>query len=165
MEPVTTYYLEMTSPSGLRAKIKPKGISVVECLVPQYAYNRFLYSFIGEKWLWTDKLPWTDDEWKAYVESERLRTWVAYADGAIVGYYELSREMNDIEIIYFGLSDDFIGKGIGGYLLSHAISSAWDWSGASRVWVHTCTLDHPGALNNYLSRGMTIYKEIVDNGE
>lgn len=62
-----------------------------------------------------------------------------------------------MEIAYFGLAPRFIGEGIGGYFLSHAITSAWSWDGTKRVWVHTCTLDHPGALPNYQARGMTIY--------
>jgi GNAT superfamily N-acetyltransferase len=68
----------------------------------------------------------------------------------------------DVEIIYFGLAENFIGRGFRAYLLSEAIKSAWGWHGAGRVWVHTCTLDHPGALRNYLDRGMEIYREEAD---
>ena len=64
----------------------------------------------------------------------------------------------DVEIAYFGLAPRFIGKGFGGYLLSHAIKSAWAWEGTRRVWVHTCTLDHPTALQNYKARGLEVYK-------
>mgnify|MGYP001605807776 FL=1 len=67
-----------------------------------------------------------------------------------------------MEIAYFGLAEDFIGRGFGGYLLTRAIESAWAWEGTRRVWVHTCTLDHPSALNNYMSRGMQIYKKEIE---
>ncbi len=159
MQPVTTYYLEMLSPSSLKSKDDPKGLTITECEIKQYQFNKFLYSFIGEPWLWTDKLSWSDKAWEEYVESEDLRMWVAYYNGAIAGYFELLKKENDVEIIYFGLAGSFIGKGVGGYLLSKAIMSAWKWPGVKRVWVHTCTLDHPSALQNYLARGMKIYKE------
>lgn len=159
MLPVTTYYLEMLSPSALRGKDEANGLVVAECTIPQYKLNKFLYSFIGEQWQWTDKLALSDRQWQEYVESDTVRTWVAYYGGAIAGYFELLRNEVDAEIIYFGLSAEFIGQGFGGYLLTRAIDAAWNWSGIRRVWVHTCTLDHPGALQNYLARGMTIYKE------
>ena len=163
MQPVTTYYLEMLTLSALKRKDDAKGLVVTECEVEQYQFNKFLYQFIGERWLWLDKLSWSDKEWKEYVESQNLRTWVAYYNGAIAGYFELLKNESDVEIIYFGLAESFIGKGFGGYLLSKAIRSAWEWSGTKRVWVHTCTLDHPSALQNYISRGMTIYKEETEN--
>lgn len=163
MQPVTIYYLQMLSPSALHSKNDSKGLIVSECETDQYQYNKFLYSFIGEKWLWTDKLSLSDDQWKTYVEDENLRTWVAYEGGSIAGYFELQRRNDDVEIIYFGLAEAFIGKGYGGYLLSKAIKCAWQWEGVKRVWVHTCTLDHPSALQNYLSRGMEIYKEEIES--
>jgi GNAT superfamily N-acetyltransferase len=74
-------------------------------------------------------------------------------EGGPAGYFEL-REHDDasVEIAYFGLLPDFIGRGWGKYLLTRAVQIAWDL-GATRVWLHTCTLDHPAALPNYLKRG------------
>jgi GNAT superfamily N-acetyltransferase len=158
MSEVTTYYLEMLSPSALKGKDNSGGLIVSECSVDQFQFNRFLYRFVGEPWLWTDKLSWSDQAWKQYVENVNLRTWVAWSGGSIAGYFELLREKDDVEIIYFGLTEHFIGKGYGGFLLTEAIKSAWDWQDTQRVWVHTCSLDHPGALQNYVSRGMTLYK-------
>lgn len=156
---VTTYYLEMTSRASLKRKTEVRGMNISECRIKQPQFNKFLYQFIGGPWLWIDKLSWSEEQWAAYVESDNLRTWVGYVEGAIAGYYELSRqEDGNVEISYFGLAPDFIGKGYGGYLLSEAIHSAWQWQGTQRVWVHTCTLDHPSALQNYQSRGMKIYK-------
>ena len=163
MEPATTYFLEMLSPSSLRSKNDPGGLIVSECMVKQFQFNKFLYQFIGEKWLWTDKLSWADEQWQEYVERDSFRTWVAYSEGAVAGYYELVKDKpGNVEITYFGLVENFIGRGFGAYLLSQAIKSAWGWHGARRVWVHTCTLDHPGALQNYLARGMEIYREEAD---
>ena len=149
----------MTRRSLLQEKNNNHGLVVSECAVKQFQLNKFLYAFIGEKWLWTDKLSWSDQQWREYVENDNLRTCIAFYGGSIAGYFELLRVQDDVEIIYFGLAEDFIGKGYGGYLLTEAIKTAWNWGNVRRVWVHTCTLDHPSALQNYLSRGMVIYKK------
>lgn len=159
MNEVTTYFLEMKSLSALKDKNESKGLQIYECEIKQFRFNRFLYQFIGEAWEWTDKLSWSDEQWKAYAENDNLRTWVAYCKGAPVGYYELQQQdCGSVEIAYFGLAPKFISHGFGGYVLSHAIKSAWGWEGTKRVWVHTCTLDHPSALQNYKTRGMEIYR-------
>jgi GNAT superfamily N-acetyltransferase len=163
MSEVITYYLEMKSPLSLKEKIDSKGLHVHECEIKQYEFNRFLYQLVGKAWKWKDKLPWTEEHWKTVTEDENFRTWVAWHKGSPAGYYELQRQNDgDVRIVSFGLAPKFIGKGFGGYLLSHAIKSAWAWQGARRVWVHTCTLDHPGALRNYIARGMVVYRESYD---
>ncbi|MDX1415122.1 MAG: GNAT family N-acetyltransferase [Candidatus Promineifilaceae bacterium] len=159
MTSVTTYYLEMRSPEALIGKADPGDLKIVESEVKQYQFNRFLYQLVGESWQWTDKLSWSTEEWIAYAENDNLRTWVAYHRGTPAGYYELQRqEKGDVEIAYFGLAPQFIGRGLGGFLLSEAIRSAWALDGTERVWVHTCTLDHPRALQNYQARGMEIFR-------
>lgn len=128
MAEVTTYYLEMRSREQLRASAPAPALSVEECRVPQYPVNRFLYQFVGAAWQWRDKLSWSDQQWRSYAERAELRTWLATCDGSPAGYYELERQPGaEIEIKYFGLAPAFIGRGFGGYLLSHAIASAWDW--------------------------------------
>ena len=166
MEDVTTYYLEMRSPDKLRAKTDSQGLEISECTVDQFEHSKSLYALVGGKWQWTGKQAWSDDDWKAYAENVNLRTFIASLEGATAGYFELQSQAEgdaegdtegDVEIAYFGLTPAFIGRGLGGYLLSEAIRAAWDW-GASRVWVHTCTLDHPSALENYKARGMRLYR-------
>jgi GNAT superfamily N-acetyltransferase len=80
----------------------------------------------------------------------------------LAGYYELRRDKHGgVEIAYFGLLPEFIGRGLGGALLTSAIEEAWSpCSGiiTTRVWVHTCNRDHPQALANYQARGMIVYK-------
>lgn len=156
----TTYFLEMKLPNELNVKPLPDALSVVECEQPQYQFNRFLYQLVGTDWEWGDLDDWSDEQWRAIVESDDHRTWVAYYRGSIAGYFELYRPGGtDTEIRYFGLVPGVIGKGFGGPLLSHAIESAWSWPGTQRVWVHTCTFDHPNALANYRARGMKLYRE------
>ena len=166
MNKVTTYYLEMKSPSSLNEKTESNGLQVHECEIKQYQFNKFLYQFIGGPYEWTNKLSLSDEQWKAHVENDNLRTWLAQYKGAPAGYYELQKQDNgNVEILYFGLATKFIGQGFGGYLLSHAIKSAWAWEKTKRVWVHTCTLDHPHALQNYKSRGMEVYRVETDEHE
>ena len=157
---VTTTYLEMLGHREHRIKACPDPeFRIMECKVKQSKYNRFLYHLVGQDWHWIDKKDWTNEDWRRYAEDDNLRTWVGYWTGSLAGYYELQRHaQGDIEIIYFGLARPFLGKGLGGPLLSHAIQSAWDW-GAKRVWTHTCSLDHPNALANYQARGMKVYKQ------
>jgi GNAT superfamily N-acetyltransferase len=159
MSSVTTTYLETCSPLELRPKrCTDERFWIGEATVPQWQFNRFLYLTVGGALSWNDKRSWTDEQWREYAESPRLRTFVAYYDGSPAGYYELLRDdVSGVEIIYFGLLPAFIGRGFGGALLTSAIEEAWQMS-PSRVWVHTCSLDHPAALSNYQARGMKIYK-------
>jgi ribosomal protein S18 acetylase RimI-like enzyme len=121
--------------------------------------NRFLYTTVGGDWSWTDRLPWSYDDWQKYLDRPELETWVGYVAGTPAGYFELEKQPGDnVEIAYFGLLPQFIGKGFGGRLLTEAIQRAWAM-GAVRVWVHTCTLDGPMALRNYQARGFRLYKE------
>jgi GNAT superfamily N-acetyltransferase len=156
---VTTTYLEMRSPEELRAKrCEDPRFWIREATVRQWEYNRFLYALVGSPWAWRDKCPRSDEEWRDYVEAEGLRTFCAYHDGSPAGYYELRQDASrDVEIAYFGLAPKFIGRGFGGALLTSALEEAWRLQ-PGRVWVHTCSLDHPAALANYRARGMKAYK-------
>ncbi|GAB6166801.1 GNAT family N-acetyltransferase [Thermostilla marina] len=155
----TIYYLEITDPVRLNSKECPPGpYRVDECIPKLWPLNRFMYRLVGDRWQWFDKLSWSDDDWQRYVDDPSLRTWMLYHRGTPAGYYELRRtDETSTEIAYFGLVPQFIGKGLGGYLLTHAIRTAFE-AGARRVWVHTCSKDHPQALANYQARGMTIFK-------
>lgn len=159
MPPVTTTYLEMLARTELRPKdCRDPRFRVAETIVRHWQFNRFMYALVGGDWAWTDKQYWSDEQWRRYVEDERLRTFAAYYDGTPAGYYELRRDPEGgIEIAYFGLCPDFVGRGLGGSLLTSALHEAWRMS-PPRVWVHTCTLDHPAALRNYQARGMTVYR-------
>ena len=157
------FYLEMHSADDLRPKhCADERFWIRECTVPQWRFNRFLYLAVGETWAWNDKKEWSAEQWREYVESERLRTFAAYYDGSPAGYYELHRgDAAEIEISYFGLLPAFVGRGLGGALLTSAIEEAWRMQ-PNRVWVHTCSLDHSSALHNYQARGMKIYRVEVE---
>ena len=74
----------------------------------------------------------------------------------------MKKKTNTTEIAYFGILSDYIGKKFGAYLLSEAIKKCFEFN-VDRVWVHTCTLDHKNALNNYLNRGMKVFREETIN--
>ena len=156
---VTTTYLEMTRRDELRQtrpNALPYQLRRVEIPCPEL--NRFLYTAVGARWWWYSRLSWDYERWLTYLDRPYLETWVAYVSGTPAGYFELERQPDGaVELAYFGLLPRFIGKGIGGILLTAAITRAWEM-GAQRVWVHTCTLDHPQALSNYQARGFRIVR-------
>ena len=177
VEPLVTSYLEMRPGDGeVHRETSDQKFRVREFKEPNWIFNRDMYLAVGGTWKWIDKQPWADERWSEYASDPNLRTFAAYYDDTLVGYYELRRtdlslmpaqedkHEGEVEIAYFGLLPNFIGHGLGGALLTSAIANAWAWSPTPfRVWVHTCTRDHPNALNNYQARGFKIYK--TEEGE
>lgn len=156
---VTTYHLEMTSPAELRPSQGGEELEVRQARIPCPELNRFLYTAVGGEWYWLDRLHWSRDRWSAYLNREELETWVGYVQDTTAGYFELEKQAGaSVEIAYFGLLPQFVGRGFGGRLLTSAVERAWRMD-ATRVWVHTCTLDGPNALSNYLARGFRQFRE------
>ena len=154
-ERLITTYLEMTAPEQLRAEyINTPGIDVRPESFTDPAAYRELYSSVGEMWNWRDRLLMADDDLIAALAKADIS--VLYVDGEAAGYIELTNDgAGDFEIGYFGLRPAFFGRGLGKHLLSYGVQRAWD-SGAKRVWLHTCNLDGPAALANYLARGFVV---------
>lgn len=151
---VTRTYLEMPSPDDLVPAATPEPALEIERLdrcTPELF--RYLYAEVGRAFRWTDRLSWTDHQVQRHLDDSQVSVWLMALNEVPAGYFEL-REHDDgsVEIAYFGLLPDFIGQGWGKYLLTRAVRAAWE-SGPKRVWLHTCTLDHPSALPNYLKRG------------
>jgi len=154
-----TYTLEMRCPEELRPKYidcPELRIEKVEIKIPEY--NKFLHTMVGYEYRWGGRNNWDRNDWNWYVNRDELETWVAYISATPIGYFELEKGTeSDIHIQAFGLLPNFIGKGFGGYLLTKAVEIAWDMQ-AKRIWVNTCSHDHPHALQNYLARGFKIIK-------
>jgi GNAT superfamily N-acetyltransferase len=151
---VTRTFLEMRDPSQLSRKALPAAdariVHLAPCTVAQY---RELYHRVGDKWHWHDRLRWSDARLARQLADPRVSVWALYVGKDLGGYFELeSQGDGDVEIVYFGLTSEFIGKGFGGALLSQAADEAFAL-GAKRVWLHTCTLDSLRALPNYKARG------------
>jgi ribosomal protein S18 acetylase RimI-like enzyme len=153
-------YLEMRSANDLRPADTPTPAPQVEQLVNcSPALFRQLYQEVGRAYHWTDRLSWSDDTIREYLATPGISIWLLSWKGTPAGYFELRLHPDrSVEIVYFGLMPDFIGRGWGKYLLTRAVESAWALK-PERVWLHTCTLDHPAALPNYLKRGFRPVRE------
>ena len=129
-----------------------------------FQLNKFFYKQIGKKHRWVDRLIWNENQWIKYINNSNVRTYTLQDGNNLAGYFEqiIDQKKLECEIAYFGILQDYVGKRLGGYLLSQAIKKSFA-IGANRVWVHTCSLDHKHALKNYLSRGMKIYKSEIVN--
>ena len=153
-------YLEINSIHDLNKVIEPNKDYSINLLNPiNFQLNKFFYKNIGKKHKWIDRLIWTENQWIDYVSSEKVKTYVLKYKGDLAGFFELifHSEKNEIEIAYFGILEEFQNKKLGSYLLSQAIQKSFKRD-INRVWVHTCSLDHKNALNNYIARGMKIFK-------
>lgn len=155
----TRHYLEMNASAELRPARKPAEMVDIRLQQPPApSLNRSLYVAVGGPWQWVDRLVWTDDQWQAYACRPELETWIMWSGSTPAGYFELEDQSDgSVKLAYFGLAPPFIGRGLGGHLLTAAVHRAWA-KGANRVWVHTCTLDHPNALANYEARGFRVYR-------
>jgi len=153
-------YLEISSINDLLVKNKPFSDLYLEKVnPPNFQLNKFFYKEIGKKHSWTDRLVWDEKKWIDYLEDSRVNTYILKHNNDFIGYFEQIFDKNnlDCEIAYFGILEEHIGKKLGGYLLSEAIKISFN-IGSKRIWVHTCSLDHKNALQNYLSRGMKVFK-------
>ena len=124
-----------------------------------FQLNKFFYKNVGRKHQWVDRLIWTDIQWIDYVSSKNVKTYIFKKKKDLAGFFELisHEEKKEIEIAYFGLLEEFQNKKLGSFLLSEAIKKSF-LNNINRVWLHTCSLDHENALNNYIARGMKIFK-------
>jgi len=153
-------YLELRDPARLQPAPPPAGLVAglrhcQPCAVSRY---RELYAGVGAAYRWHDRLAWSDERLHAHLVSPDVAVWVLSVNGALAGYFELVRHDDEsVEIAYFGLLPAFLGQGLGRWLLVRAVEQAWAL-GATRVWLQTCTLDHPAALPNYMARGFQPYR-------
>lgn len=159
MTTVTRTYLRLDHPEGLRARRVSDPMVSVErerpISAPQY---RHLYAAVGHAWHWRDRDAWSDAQLQAQLDQPDVHVFVMRVGGEIAGYVELQRHAaGDVEIVYFGLVPAFIGLGLGAHLLTVAIEEAAS-IGATSVWLHTCSLDHPAALANYQARGFVPFR-------
>ena len=157
---IKRFYLQIRSLEELNKFKKPSKSLKIEKSSNNFQLNKFFYREIGKKHRWVDRLSWSNDTWINYLSNKNLYTCVLKKNDDLVGYYEkiYYEESNEFEIAYFGIMEEYIGKGYGGFLLSEALESCLKEK-VSRIWVHTCSLDHENAIKNYLARGMKLYKE------
>ena len=162
-EKIFRNYLELKSFKDFKEVKRPSEDCLLELANQKdFQLNKFFYKNIGKKYQWVDRLIWSDQKWIEYIFNKKLSTYILKDREELVGFFELifNRDTKEAEIAYLGILDEYYGKGLGGYLLSEAIKISFS-KGSLRVWVHTCSLDHKNALDNYLSRGMKIFKSEI----
>ena len=164
-EEVKRNYLEINSLKDLKEGNKPSEDYSLSLIDPiNFQLNKFFYKNIGKNHKWVDRLTWSEEKWINYVSNESVRSYVFKFNDDLVGFFELifHSEKNETEIAYFGILEEYQNKKLGSFLLTEAIKKSFK-KNINRVWVHTCSLDHKNALNNYVSRGMKIFKTEILN--
>jgi GNAT superfamily N-acetyltransferase len=163
---VVRTYLEMVSPGDLVPRPVPGDAPRLERIEAcPVSFFRYLYAEVGRAYYWTDRLAWTDQQVQAHIADPAVSLWLLTSRAAPAGYFELrAGQDRSVEIAYFGLLPEFVGRGWGGYLLTRAVETAWAMR-PDRVWLHTCTLDHTAALPNYLRRGFRPFRTEVYTAE
>ena len=157
----TVTYLDMTARPALPATplSSRRAAALLRARQPSVAFYRFLYDTVGEPWLWYERRALDDAALAAIIQDDKVEIYVLYVDGVPAGFAELDRrEEPEIELAYFGLMPEFIGGGMGSYLLASAIDTAWSYE-PRRLWVETNSLDHPRALALYQRFGFKPFKQ------
>ena len=156
---VVRTYLELREPSQLRAALVDDPVLRLERVSPDdISLFRELYRDVGSAYHWRDRDFVPDDTLRTRFEHPTVQLWVLYHGDTHAGFFELQRHPDEsVEVVYFGLTNRVFGRGFGKHLLTCAATKAWEL-GAKRVWLHTCTLDSPAALPNYLARGFDPFK-------
>ena len=152
---ITTTYLQMLKPPSVPAKAgsRIEPLAVMRCNPPSVSFYRYLYDLVGRDWAWYERLTWSDAKLAATITAPTAHIYVLYVAGVPAGFCELDCERQDeVEIVYFGLATDFQGRGLGSYWIGWTVGRAWSFE-PKRVWLHTCTLDHPRALSIYQKVG------------
>ena len=152
-------FLEMTRPpDGAPPEAPIEGVTIDLEKAPSVEFYRHLYDAVSAPWLWYERRLLDDAALAAILGDPGVEVYVLRADGAVAGYSELDlRTPPDIDIAYFGLVPEFIGRRLGPYFLGWTVARAWTRR-PERLLVNTCTLDHPKALALYESFGFRGYK-------
>ena len=156
-------YLEISSLNDLKEASKPSDDYTLNLIDPiNFQLNKFFYKNIGKKHKWVDRLIWNEQKWIDYVSNSKVKTYILKNKDDLVGFFELifHFEKKEVEIAYFGILEEYQNKKLGSFLLSEAIKKSFVQN-IGRVWLHTCSLDHKNALNNYIARGMKIFKSEI----
>ena len=155
--------LEMTERPPLRP-MPGGGLRLERWEAPALEKYRLLYRRVGEPWLWFSRLVMPDEELAAIIHDPDVMIWaVTDRRGIEVGILELDfREAGQCELAFFGLIPALNGKGHGRWLMAMALQAAWSRKSVERLWVHTCTLDAPGALGFYIKSGFTTYQRQLE---
>jgi GNAT superfamily N-acetyltransferase len=158
--PVKTTYMEMIKKPLKKVEL-PYFVKFENFSKTDIPFYREIYSRVGGDWGWAGRLMLSDEELTEKFSNQNDFVYIMYIKEKISGFIEILKEGDDAEILYMGLTPDFIGKGYGKLILNYAIEKAWDGN-SKRIWLHTCEYDHKIALENYKKAGFVIFGENVD---
>ena len=157
MTTLITTYLQMFAPPTAAPRPLPANAAVGQAVRPTISFYRYLYNTVGEAYEWTDRRRMSDDKLASIIHDPKVEVHVLVVAGVPAGYVELDKRLfPEIELAYFGLIPEFVGRGYGLPFLQWGIAKAWQ-AHPTRFWVHTCNLDHPNALSVYQKAGFEIY--------
>ncbi|MFO1020926.1 MAG: GNAT family N-acetyltransferase [Planctomycetales bacterium] len=157
---VTTWHYEMTSPDQFHpSQRKTPGLEFRQSKICLPSFGLFLNNAVGANYNWVLRRSWTAEQWHEFWDRPELQVWVAWLQGTPAGFFELEFQPGQsVEIVKFGIVPEFVGQGLGGEMLTFALQHAWQ-SKAKRVWLHTCSLDHPTARAHYEARGFRLFNQ------
>jgi ribosomal protein S18 acetylase RimI-like enzyme len=153
-------HLDMRAEPRLPPAPKPSGkYALIRAEKPPVHFYRYLYDTIGRHYAWVSRKKLSDAELAAIIHNDDVEIYVLWLNGAPAGFTEIDfRMMPDADLCFLGIVPEFIGMGLGRYLLCEAIGIAWS-RGPERLTVQTCTLDHPNALRLYQRHGFSPYAQ------
>jgi len=129
---------------------------------PDLDWFRDLYRRVGEEWLWLSRLRMSDAELAAIIHAPRVEVYALMHDGRDEGVLELDfRAPDECELVFFGVTANLFGSGAGRFLMNRALERAWSQA-IKRLWVHTCSFDHPNALAFYQRAGFRPFRRQVE---
>lgn len=154
-------FLEMHAPPEAE-EISRSDLHLDRIEHPDIDWYRDIYRAIGEDLMWFSRIIVTDDTLREILTDPKVEVFALRKDDQDAGLLELDlRQFPDIEIAFFGLLPDMVGGGAGRWLMSRTLELAWAHN-PKRVWLHTCSFDHPSALSFYIRSGFIPYKRAVE---
>ncbi|MDA9413000.1 GNAT family N-acetyltransferase [Bradyrhizobium sp. CCBAU 45384] len=154
-------HLQMTTPASCRDD-PPGAWTLRKVDAPVLAWYRDLYRRVGEAWLWCSRALMSDTELAAVIHATGTEVYALVADGRDEGLLELDfRQPGQCELVYFGVTANLIGTGAARFLMNRALERAWSGD-VQRVWVHTCTFDHPSAVAFYQRSGFIPFRRQIE---
>lgn len=157
---VTVTWLQMQKRPLLPApRHRAEQTAIMRAHPPTLAFYKFLYRIVGQDWCWWERRSWDDERLQQTIQHPDVHVYVLHVNGTPAGFAELdNRQGGDLEVTYFGIAAPFTGRGLGRYFLQWTVQTAWTFE-PERVWLHTCTLDHPAALPLYQKLGFVPYQQ------
>ena len=129
---------------------------------PALDWFRDLYRRVGEEWLWFSRMRMSDADLAAIIQAPRVEVYALVHEGRDEGLLELDfRDAGQCEIVYFGVTASLVGRGAARWLMNRALELAWSRP-VERVWLHTCTFDHPAAMPFYQRAGFRPFRRQIE---